>query len=529
MEMAMNLDGITRLVGYRRVSTGEQVSEGFSLEGQMSDILTWAERNNIEIVKWYSDEGVSGKSFKRPQFDLMVSDLCTDNVLADGAVFYTTSRMGRRISVTATAKDELKRHGKVVISISENLISNDPSSDFVFNMLGCANELQSMQISDDVKNRLTDTASNGYYTGGSFPIGYMTIEVKDQNNKTRKKLVVNEDERSIAEKIFDLSLHGKYGQGLGVLAIASKLNKEGTLNRGTKWNRNKIDYTLNDTTYIGENRFRKGRPDEIIIKVPPIISRKMFEEVQKGLKSRQPKNTESKGIRSCTLLTGFLKCSVCGLNLTLDYGKNAQYLYYKCTTKRNCGPQSCSCPTIRKDKLEEAVKRVLLEKVFNFEHILQNYSELREITKNLSKSDQGKILRQSKKCNSIKGRLSNLYNQIGDGIIVIDSTLKEHIEALRSELLTTENELSHMQNRLNLKIFKFGKTKAQYFCRQIVEFFKKANDEIIKSLLLAVVKEIKVFDGEVQIKGSKYQLVDLVSKAKKGTPLEVPSFVTVWQ
>ena len=72
--MAMNLDGITRLVGYSRVSTGEQVSEG-----------------------------VSGKNVKRPQFDLMVHELCTDNVMPDCVVFYTTSRMGRRTSVTATA------------------------------------------------------------------------------------------------------------------------------------------------------------------------------------------------------------------------------------------------------------------------------------------------------------------------------------------------------------------------------------------------------------------------------------------
>lgn len=233
--MAMKLDGIKRLVAYRRVSTGEQAAEGFSLEGQMSDIEYWAAQNNIEIVKWYTDEGVSGHGFKRAQFDTMISEVCNEIVLADGAIFYTTSRMGRRLSVTAKALDDLNNCGKVVISLSENLISSDPSSRFVFNMLGCANELQSAQTSEDVKKRLTDTANNGFYPGGGVDFGYKTIEVRDHNNKVRKKMVVHEDEKETVTKIFNLSHKGYNGKPLGLLSIASKLNKEGFLNRQKRW------------------------------------------------------------------------------------------------------------------------------------------------------------------------------------------------------------------------------------------------------------------------------------------------------
>jgi hypothetical protein len=51
----------------------------------------------------------------------------------------------------------------------------------------------------------------------------------------------------------------------------------------------------------------------------------------------------------------------------------------------------------------------------------------------------------------------------------------------------------------------------------------------LKSLLLATVKEIKVHSGEIIIKGSKYQLIDLASKEKTGTSIEVPAFVTIWR
>jgi DNA invertase Pin-like site-specific DNA recombinase len=529
MKMAMKLDGIRRVVAYRRVSTGEQANEGFSLEGQMSDITTWAKNNNIEIVKWYTDEATSGHLFKRAGFDCMISDLCNEQIDADGAVFYTTSRMGRRVSVTSTAMDELNRRGKVIIAISENLISSDPTSSFVMNMLGCANEYQSAQTSQDVKNRLTDTAMAGYYTGGGVPFGYQTIEVQDIQNKVRKKLVINEDEKSTVLKVFDLASKGVNGKALGVLSIAAKLNEEGLLNRGKKWDRNKINRILRNTTYIGQYPFRKGQPNEILITVPAIIQEVLFDKIADGLTDRQLDNTESKGVRSKTLLTGLLKCSTCGLNLSVELGKNGKYKYYKCTTKKNRGPDSCTCPTFPKDKLDSAIKEILLNNVFTVAHILSTYDELKDICKSISKTDRSELSKKQKKCHKINQRLSTLYNQIGDGVIEMDSSLKQHLSQQRLELKSIETYLKHVKKRKNLIIFKFGKTKAEEFCKTIAEYFKSANEEVLKSLLLASVKEIKVYSDEIIIKGSKHQLIDLASKAKKGTPFEVPSFVTVWR
>ena len=527
--MAMKLDGIKRLVAYRRVSTGEQASEGFSLEGQMSDIEYWAAQNNIEIVKWYTDEGVSGHGLKRAEFDIMISDLCNETLLADGAVFYTTSRMGRRLSVTAKALDDLRSCGKVVISISENLISNDPSSRFVFNMLGCANELQSAQTSEDVKKRLTDTANNGFYPGGGVDFGYKTIEVRDQNNKVRKKMVIQEEEKEIVTKIFNLSYKGHNGKPLGLLSIASKLNKEGFLNRQKRWDRNKINKILRSTTYIGKYKYRKNRPDEIIIEVPRIVTDDIFEAVGNGLTDRQLKNTESKGPRSTTLLTGIVKCAFCGLNLTLCTGKSGRYHYYRCITNKNRGAGSCPCPIIPKEKMDNAIKNILLSHIYTEEHILETYSELNKICKSLVQNDRTDLKKKKQKCNKIKERLANLYEQVGDGIIELDSSLKEYLQQQRSQLTSLEKELIYINKRINLKILKFGINKTKIFCESINKFFKQADDETLKALLLAMVKEIRVYSDKLVLKGSKFQLVNIASKAKAGTPLEVPAFVSIWR
>ena len=49
-----------RIIGYSRVSTMEQASEGMSLDAQESRIRAWCESQGAELVEIVRDEGVSG-------------------------------------------------------------------------------------------------------------------------------------------------------------------------------------------------------------------------------------------------------------------------------------------------------------------------------------------------------------------------------------------------------------------------------------------------------------------------------------
>lgn len=48
-------------IGYIRVSTEKQASEGVSLEAQEAKIEHWCKANGYELVKVYVDAGISGK------------------------------------------------------------------------------------------------------------------------------------------------------------------------------------------------------------------------------------------------------------------------------------------------------------------------------------------------------------------------------------------------------------------------------------------------------------------------------------
>lgn len=55
-----------RVVGYARVSTVEQATEGASLDAQADRIKLWCQREGATLVSLQVDRGLSGRSDDRP-------------------------------------------------------------------------------------------------------------------------------------------------------------------------------------------------------------------------------------------------------------------------------------------------------------------------------------------------------------------------------------------------------------------------------------------------------------------------------
>ena len=64
------------VAAYIRVSTSEQRLHGISLAAQEAKLREFAEKNNMRIVEWYKDEGVSGRKLikNRPELQRMIQD-----------------------------------------------------------------------------------------------------------------------------------------------------------------------------------------------------------------------------------------------------------------------------------------------------------------------------------------------------------------------------------------------------------------------------------------------------------------------
>ena len=71
-----NVLSVELVAAYVRVSHQEQKLHGLSLDAQKMKLTEYAEKNNMKIVEWYMDEGVSGRKLirNRPELQRMIQD-----------------------------------------------------------------------------------------------------------------------------------------------------------------------------------------------------------------------------------------------------------------------------------------------------------------------------------------------------------------------------------------------------------------------------------------------------------------------
>src|SRR5436309_1985823 len=85
--------GLMKAIGYARVSTDGQVTDGVSLEAQQAKIRAWCEVNSFELVGLQVDAGLSGcRSDNRPGLQEALSMACKQSA---ALVVYSLSRLAR--------------------------------------------------------------------------------------------------------------------------------------------------------------------------------------------------------------------------------------------------------------------------------------------------------------------------------------------------------------------------------------------------------------------------------------------------
>jgi len=64
-----------RAYGYARVSTAEQVQHQTSLRQQRVDLKAYCDKQSIDLIEVFSEPGLSGSDWKRPEFNRMMAGI----------------------------------------------------------------------------------------------------------------------------------------------------------------------------------------------------------------------------------------------------------------------------------------------------------------------------------------------------------------------------------------------------------------------------------------------------------------------
>lgn len=471
-----------KAVIYTRVSTEMQV-DGFSLEGQLNELMTWCDYEGMEVVAVYEERGKSGKSIEgRPQFQQMLEDIQTGNVICDYVCVYKLSRFGRNAADILNALEIIQNYGVNLLCKEDNIDSSNTQSKIIISLLGSLSEMERENIITQSMNGRREKAKQGGWNGGFAPLGYEL-----QNGE----LVINKEEAEIVRYIFDKYVNG----GMGYTTIAKNLNLQGVAKRKapnskrefSDWASAAVKHILDNPLYCGRltygrrtkekvqgtrNTYRTVKTDKYITvkgKHEAIISEELFDLAQAKRKQTGHKFPDSTTNR-VHLLTGILKCPDCGSPMYANKnawknkdGSQRIIFYYICGHNSSCKCGECKPNSVRAEAMEEQVigfvkdlvkneefAKAVKEKIGSRIDTTQLDKELSNLKAKLAEAESNKkrleneidnfpldVPHRDKKIADKNARLDGLYDIIEDVEDKI-AELEEKKLAVQSNALTVE-------------------------------------------------------------------------------------------
>jgi len=262
---------------YTRVSTEDQAKEGFSLDAQLDKLRSYCNARDWSIAGEYIDDGYSGRNVKRPAYSRMLEDMDKWDIL----LVIKMDRIHRNSKNFMLMMEDLKKHEKEFVSMTESLDTSTAMGRFVMDIIQRIAQLESEQIGERVYVGMEQKArTNGGMLGFNIPYGYNYVD---------GNLNINQDEEKYVKKIFC-----QYLKGMSMKKIANYLNSKNIpTKQNKKWGSQTVSLILKNPLYCGfihwEDYLNPGNHD-------PIIEKNIFNETQKIIKKRNIKTKHSSKI-----------------------------------------------------------------------------------------------------------------------------------------------------------------------------------------------------------------------------------------
>ncbi len=490
---------LKRVVGYIRVSTQIQVEEGFSIEGQKQQLLAYCKTHNMEMVRLYIDEGISGKSLEgRHALNKLLED-AKENHFQE-VIIWKVSRIARNVQDLLDIIKALDYQGIVLSSVSEGISTESVNGTFTIQMMGAVAELERKVIAENVQLGIHQKVREGWYRGASV-LGYDIIPQKScKANKLPTNLQINAQEAEIVKLIFKL-----YEEGKGYKAIANHLNSNlFKSKKGKAFSIGTIYKILNRRLYIGEIEYKINHQIEIIQgRHQPIISKEQWEKTRNRSQNKQESQMPSKVFT----LSRLLKCPQCNRSMIggSSVGRRGKkYYYYLCENHFNRGGTVCRAHSIPADRIEgevykglhtwirqpqivEAVQRKVSTYDSVFKEKMKALNELDNKRERLEKRKQ--LLMKQFETNQLSKELfAKRINQTKDELVIIQKQGEELRQYLKD----------NMKTPISLK-------EIEEVFQNLVEILNKEEPKQIKELLRYIIHEI-VVDDEKYLKNIAFRL-----------------------
>jgi site-specific DNA recombinase len=197
-------------IGYIRVSTERQASEGASLEAQQAKIEQWCLANGYELVSVFKDEGISGKRMDTRQG---LQDALATIKKGNAFVFYSMSRVARSTKDMLSIGDLITKKRADMVSVIEDFDTTSASGKLMFQMLAVLAEFERNLVGERTASVLQNKKANRQVYTNQTPYGFKAVNGRLEQVKQEVKVVAE--------------IQQARAKGQTLQAIADNLNSRG--------------------------------------------------------------------------------------------------------------------------------------------------------------------------------------------------------------------------------------------------------------------------------------------------------------
>lgn len=507
---------------YTRISVDVNGEKRESLETQKLIALSYAEAHpDIEVVKFYEDDGISGTKFDRDDFMRMLNDIKSKEI--NTVIVKDLSRFGRNLEEVSNYLEKIFPFMQVrFISVNDNYDSISPESDN--QMLGImisnlANEMYAKDASVKMSSAMKIRMESGEYCGGDAPYGYKrTLDAKGNSIlipdgltapyvvKIFEKIVRGQSYLSISKEFNNMLLSPPR-----LYARTGRLFLECIEESDIHWCASTVRRIAENKHYLGNTYTHKTRTSLLLKEKNTIldktewiehknthealVSDELFKQVQEIINIKRKNATCTKDWSKLETYgkkenkyVGIIICGECGAKMSRNYYRRERNgilyynYYYICSNYANVSKENYSCNRWNEEVIDELVYHAIIKQLKSICDITAQLNDFNKeyydtFRRYLSK-EQGKIVRLNKQ-NEAK-RLE-LYETYVSGNIDADKyqDMIERVSLVENELILRQKELEKSRktieklskkNYIWLSQFIKGR-KPEYLTKEVVSSY----------------------------------------------------------
>ena len=517
---------------YCRLSRDDELQgDSNSIKNQKLILQKYADDNGFRNTRFFVDDGYSGTTFDRPDFQRMIAEMDAGRI--GTVIVKDMSRLGRDyLKVGFYTEVAFPEADVRFIAINNGVDSANQQESDLTPFINIFNEFYAKDTSKKIRAVFKAKGQSGKPLCTNPPYGYK----KDPDDKTR--WIVDDEAAVVVKEIFHLCMSGygptqiakelrkrrietpaEYGKRVGVNVPAAKQREN---DDPCRWTTSTVVHILERREYTGcivnfkchkksykSKKRVQNDPSEWAIfegMHEAIIEPEVYDTVQKIRDGRRRQTP----MGEMPALSGMVYCADCGHKLYQVRGRCLpQSEYMVCATYRKKGKSVCPSHQIRNSVIEQ----LLLEDLQRVTAYARNHEDefLRLVTRNSEKALDRELRDCRKEYEQAKARIAKLDTLIQR---IYEDNVEGKISDDRFAKLSAnyETEQAQLQSRMEeLQRFLDDAKEKSLNADHFLALVRKYTDirELDAEIIREFVERINVFQAE-KVDGHRQQRIQII-------------------